>query len=123
MPENRKLWIEVAGCEGDEEGQGFRFWDAVSRPHFRLWDGDPAMVTEVVAKLNKAEAYRLALEELLDAQDVPDASCSCHLNPPCGDCETYGGLREAMKLARAALGRAVLLILVPSALLCAQAVL
>lgn len=25
---------------------------------------------------------------------IPDKNCSCHRNPPCGDCENYGGLRS-----------------------------
>ncbi len=53
----------------------------------------------------KAELWNLqdATEGLLDAQNIPPKNCSCHLNPPCEDCVEYGGLREAVEVARAAL--------------------
>lgn len=46
------------------------------------------------------------LKFLLENCYVPDKACSCHINPPCGDCYHNGGLREAMEMARAAIAKA-----------------
>lgn len=52
-----------------------------------------------------SDALKAALNDLLMAFDehvaLPDANCSCHLSPPCGDCETYSFAREAVAQARA----------------------
>lgn len=51
-----------------------------------------------------ANQLAAALQLLLDNTDhAPDANCSCHLSAPCGDCTDYGGLREAIEEANAAL--------------------
>ena len=34
---------------------------------------------------------------------LPDANCSCHINPPCGDCTGYSFARDVLAAARAAL--------------------
>lgn len=47
-----------------------------------------------------AAAIELLLERIYHP---PAANCSCHLSPPCGDCVDYGGLREAIQEAEAAL--------------------
>lgn len=50
---------------------------------------------------------REALTVLLEwVEDPPPVNCSCHLDPPCSDCVDYGGLREALEAARAALQKA-----------------
>ena len=52
------------------------------------------------ARLRRLEA---CIEEFLDHTEVPDANCSCHLAPPCGDCVEYGSIREVRALANALL--------------------
>lgn len=48
-----------------------------------------------------------ALCEMLEMTDEPpERNCSCHINPPCGDCVDNSGLRSARKMARAALAKA-----------------
>lgn len=44
-----------------------------------------------------------AAEDVLDNDDTPEPNCSCHLHPPCGDCEQYAGKREIMGTLRKAL--------------------
>jgi len=45
-----------------------------------------------------------ALQLLLERNDhPPKRNCSCHITPPCGDCVEWGGLREAIEEAEAAL--------------------
>ena len=39
------------------------------------------------------------VEDFLELTEVPDANCSCHLNPPCGDCVEYSGIRDVRKRA------------------------
>jgi hypothetical protein len=45
-----------------------------------------------------------AVGELLLVVDdhvvVPDRNCSCHLEPPCGDCETWSYARETLEKTR-----------------------
>ena len=64
-------------------------------------DGDWVRYDDAVAIEQERDALkaRLALaEELLQGWsgevDIPDRNCSCHISPPCGDCVTYGGLRD-----------------------------
>lgn len=47
-----------------------------------------------------------ALEQLVEEQDIPEENCTCHLRPPCGDCEEYSYLRELVENARAAIAAA-----------------
>ena len=54
--------------------------------------------------LRDAERMREALEACLEELYAPEASCSCHISPPCGDCVDYASVREAIALARQALG-------------------
>lgn len=61
------------------------------------------LLTQLVAAQKKAQHVSdlmAALEFLIDVQDVPEASCSCHTNPPCSDCVEYGSLREAVANAK-----------------------
>ena len=51
----------------------------------------------------KAEIVRLSseLEQAKGAVDdieasLPERNCSCHINPPCRDCEIYGAIRECL---------------------------
>ena len=59
------------------------------------------------AKLEHADTrirrLEACIEEFLDHTEVPDANCSCHLAPPCGDCVEYGRIREVRGLANALL--------------------
>lgn len=42
------------------------------------------------------DRLRSAVEYLLESiEEPPDRNCSCHLNPPCNDCVTWGAEREA----------------------------
>lgn len=42
------------------------------------------------------------VEELVSEVEymVPDRNCSCHISPPCGDCEMYSGIREILENVR-----------------------
>ncbi len=59
------------------------------------------------AKLEHADArirrLEACIEDFLELTEVPDANCSCHLAPPCGDCVEYGSIREVRALANALL--------------------
>lgn len=49
----------------------------------------------------KARDLAAALEQLVECVDEPpEPNCSCHTNPPCGDCVNYSGLRGALQAAR-----------------------
>jgi hypothetical protein len=54
--------------------------------------------------VRRAEDYKAALSQMVDAfdehVDIPDRNCSCHLAPPCSDCETWSFAREARETAR-----------------------
>ena len=54
----------------------------------------------------EAEVKRLrdALEVCVAELYAPVPGCSCHISPPCADCVDYGSIREAIAVARAALG-------------------
>jgi hypothetical protein len=57
-------------------------------------------------ELSKSWAARLAsnLEEVLDLMpEIPEPNCSCHTNPPCGDCTEWSGIRDAIPPAKQAL--------------------
>lgn len=43
------------------------------------------------------------VKELIDNNEPPPANCSCHLNPPCGDCETFSGFRDDIAQVRHAI--------------------
>ena len=43
------------------------------------------------------------LQDWLDNIDIPEANCSCHLSPPCGDCVEYGYIRDIAMATRKAL--------------------
>lgn len=54
------------------------------------------LLTQAHAALDLATA----LENLLLEVSAPEPNCSCHINPPCGDCERHGALREFIKDAK-----------------------
>ncbi len=87
----RHPWEHCDGCyhmEPNTEGDYVRWED-----YHRL----RALNAELVA----------ALERLAEVADLaPEPACSCHNAPPCADCVEWGGLREALKDARAMLVRA-----------------
>lgn len=48
-----------------------------------------------------------ALQLFIDTvEEPPEANCSCHIAPPCGDCVNYSQLREAFEEGRAAIAAA-----------------
>lgn len=48
-----------------------------------------------------------ALQLFIDTvEEPPEANCSCHIAPPCGDCVNYSQLREAFEDGRAAIAAA-----------------
>lgn len=48
-----------------------------------------------------------ALQLFIDTvEEPPEANCSCHIAPPCGDCINYSQLREAFEEGRAAIAAA-----------------
>ena len=49
------------------------------------------------------ESAKAALELVLDTVEYPQASCSCHINPPCADCVDNSGTREMLDAVRSAL--------------------
>lgn len=58
-------------------------------------------------RLNEAAPALLnALHDMIEYSEPPERNCSCHTNPPCGDCVDYGGLRESIERAKAAIAKA-----------------
>ena len=65
---------------------------------------DAGWKAERDAALARIEKLEAAFVDLLEnVEEPPDRNCSCHISPPCNDCVDYGGLRGALKEARAAL--------------------
>jgi len=57
-----------------------------------------------IDRLERANGLLVAAcETFTEMVSIPERNCSCHLSPPCRDCEEYGGLREADKAIAAAL--------------------
>jgi hypothetical protein len=82
-------WIEECGLRENDEYIG----EAPTTPFVRFTEA------QAIEQERDALKARLALaEELLQGWsgevDIPDRNCSCHISPPCGDCVTYGGLRD-----------------------------
>lgn len=51
------------------------------------------------------EQLRAALQHFIEVTpEPPEASCWCHISPPCNDCVDNAGLREAFAEARKLLG-------------------
>ena len=55
-------------------------------------------------RLEKAEGL---LEEWHEYSDIPEKNCSCHINPPCGDCVAWGGIRYVDEATKRFLGERV----------------
>lgn len=55
---------------------------------------------------NAHDAMVGAIQFALDNIYMPEANCSCHLNPPCNDCVDHHATREALATLRAALSLA-----------------
>ena len=83
--ENGKTCVEV--CMSD---------DRISKER----DAIKAKLEHADARIRRLEA---CIEDFLELTEVPDANCSCHLAPPCGDCVEYGSIREVRALANALL--------------------
>ena len=48
-----------------------------------------------------------ALESLIElCEEPPEAMCSCHISPPCSDCQEFSAEREARSIAREVIARA-----------------
>jgi hypothetical protein len=58
-------------------------------------------------QLRLAYILRLALQGLLELQNVPVKNCSCHISPPCNDCVEFAALREAIEDANLAVGKEI----------------
>ena len=58
-------------------------------------------------QLRLSNTFRLALQALLELQNVPDKNCSCHISPPCNDCVEFDALREAIEDANLAVGKGI----------------
>lgn len=93
-------------CEEDCKsalGKRLMHWRA-DRPSEWLMDEFIQQAETQAAELEAAKArnQRLTtlLQDIVDADETPDANCSCHISPPCGDCVTYGHMRDLMTLAR-----------------------
>ena len=60
------------------------------------------------AEIDALKAELTLAKELLERwyndSDIPDSNCSCHINPPCGDCINWGGLRETANETEKLLG-------------------
>lgn len=59
-----------------------------------------AYKSDLAAARKDSERLSATMEDMIDAIGVPDANCSCHLHPPCGDCVEYGHLRELIEHSR-----------------------
>jgi len=79
--------------------------EAVGKDQLEMVERYYAMTRRVEQTEIRAERAEAALGQLLMAFDehvaLPDRNCSCHLAPPCGDCETYSFAREAHAEAKA----------------------
>lgn len=49
--------------------------------------------------------YSDEINELLRFVYIPERNCSCHINPPCGDCIENGFIREACRTLDAAINK------------------
>lgn len=57
---------------------------------------------------NSSRALHISLLiECVDliAGDIPVPNCSCHISPPCSDCEEWGGVRDLVARVRDAIER------------------
>jgi len=52
------------------------------------------------------EAVCDAADFVIDTDETPERNCSCHIHPPCSDCEEYAGRRQAIDELNAALAAA-----------------
>lgn len=55
---------------------------------------DGSRLTYDMVAEQRMTAVRL-IKELIDTSIVPEANCSCHLHPPCGDCVEWGRRAES----------------------------
>lgn len=76
-------------------------------PHkvmLNMLHGTIAWTPETLRRVLGPDPVRSALEYLLETvEEPPDRNCSCHIHPPCNDCQMYEGLRDAIAGAKAAL--------------------
>lgn len=86
----------------------YRGFDEIAEIGPRILPPDPHGDMLAAAEADKEKSDLIsALEYLIESvEEPPQANCSCHFSPPCGDCVDYGGLREALQLSRAALRQA-----------------
>jgi len=78
------------------------------------WTGERVVIMDVPANIASPEPdWKGLLERVCDAADfvidtdeTPESNCSCHIDPPCLDCEEYAGRRQAIDELNAALAAA-----------------
>ena len=48
---------------------------------------------------SESDQWKQCAEELADSLEpfIPESNCSCHINPPCGDCTDYAKAREDLE--------------------------
>lgn len=71
--------------------------------HFAAEDALPP-ASEYDELYRELASTRVAMRDLIELfesyVEVPEANCSCHLNPPCGDCVEWSFAREVLETAR-----------------------
>ncbi len=78
------------------------------------WTGERVVIMDVPANIAAPEPdWKGLLERVCDAADfvidtdeTPERNCSCHIDPPCLDCEEYAGRRQAIDELNAAIAAA-----------------
>jgi hypothetical protein len=69
---------------------------------------NPPEKEEYELRMKELAAHDLlrALQDLVDDDNTPDPNCSCHISPPCHDCEDHGFHRELIANAKDAIAKA-----------------
>jgi hypothetical protein len=103
MPKNNQYYRLLN--EGETIREGDEYFNAIDEA-WRPDDagaGVPVAIGDYPTRRALSFEPELVLELLEDLLErmirPPDASCSCHLSPPCCDCVEYAGLRETIELA------------------------
>lgn len=95
--------IEAIEQERDSLKAKLEYAEARIASLIKLGDGADESIRQLHARVAEVEverdAARNCLEDFLELTEVPDPNCSCHVNPPCGDCVEYGGIRDVRKTA------------------------
>lgn len=79
-------------------------WSDTGKPTFDWWMQIGTRKCRVLYTTPPATSGLVeALRGLMEVTEPPEANCSCHIAPPCGDCVDYAAVREAHEVAHAAL--------------------